>query len=96
LLHCGTKQESAVWDAQEQCVDRYLSRVLSLSPARVVVIFGALAAYALRDHLDQAARYDLHGPVRLADADRWLLKLPLANSRGVPKTVAAEVLLTSR
>jgi hypothetical protein len=91
VVHCGTRQESAVWNAQEQCVDRYLSRVLSLSPARVVVIFGALAAYAMREQLDQAARYGLHGPVRLADTDRWLLKLPHPNSRGVPKTVAAYV-----
>jgi hypothetical protein len=91
VVHCGTRQESAVWEAQDQCVDRYLTRVLSVSPARLVVIFGALAAYALREHLDQAARYGLHGPVRLADADRWLLKLPHPNSRGVPKTVAAYV-----
>jgi hypothetical protein len=91
VVHCGTRQETAVWEAQEQCVDRSLSRVLSLSPERVVVVFGALAAYALREHLDQAARYGLHGPVRLADADRWLLNLPHPNSRGVPKTINAYV-----
>ena len=89
VVHCGTRHEAAVWEARTQCVELYLRRVLDISPACVVVLFGAHVAAALASVLPGGAPYGLHGPLTLADRDRWLVKLPHPNSRGTSKRVAA-------
>jgi hypothetical protein len=40
VVHCKSKEEIGVRDAQIECSSRYLSRILALSGARVIVVVG--------------------------------------------------------
>lgn len=43
VVHCKSKAETGVVDAVDTCVDRYLSGILAVSGARVVIVLGAQA-----------------------------------------------------
>lgn len=56
-MHCKSTKERGVADARSFCSDRYLTSVLALSPAQVVVFLG--------DHAERAAHYVLGLPPTL-------------------------------
>jgi hypothetical protein len=69
VVHCRSGGERGVGKALETCVDLYLTPVLRLSPARLVVVFGDHAKNVLRSRyeLDPArvtAPKELEGVVR--------------------------------
>ncbi len=65
VVHCKSKNEVGVKKAAATCADRYLDRVVALSPAEVVVIVGSHAHDRLATDLDLPKR-----PVRPSTADR--------------------------
>lgn len=92
VVHCNSKSEAtgAVWEALKECGPRYLHPVLARSPAKLVVVVGKVAAAEFaRQGYDPAQR--LIGPTPLADRDRLIAFLPHPNSRGGPKTFAANL-----
>lgn len=92
VVHCNSKTEAtgAVWEALKECGPRYLHPVLARSPAKLVVVVGKVAAAEFaRQGYDPAQR--LIGPTPLADRDRLIAFLPHPNSRGGPKTFAANL-----
>ena len=90
VVHCGSQHEVGVWDAAAECVPRYLHRVVSLSPATVIVVVGAVARAIVRTSVPNLAGDSPYvGPVQWADRVRHVLFLPHPNARGVPKGVAA-------
>lgn len=48
VVHCKSPKERGAKEAAATCGDRYLGRVLGLSPAPVIICLGAIAAGALR------------------------------------------------
>lgn len=89
-MHCGTQHELGVWPAATQCVPRYLERVISLSPAAVVIVVGAVARDIVRAMVPALATPTRHlGPISWAGRERHVLFLPHPNARRIPKGVAA-------
>ncbi|MDA8332688.1 MAG: hypothetical protein M0027_16075 [Candidatus Dormibacteraeota bacterium] len=82
VVHCGGPGQQGVWEALETCTSRYLNRVLSASPARVLIVVGAIARYAFEQHLGQGAQDHLLGPLPVAGRRRILVLVPHPNSRG--------------
>jgi hypothetical protein len=90
VVHCGSQHEIGVWSAAEECVPRYLRRVLGLSPAAIVVVVGALARDIVRSIVPETRGGAAHvGPIHWAGQARYVLFLPHPNARGVRKGVAA-------
>lgn len=84
VVHCKSAGEKGVADAVRTCSDRYLDRILGLSPARVVVALGAVAAKELRRRAaPESNREALIGPVQVVGATRFVLFLPHPNAYGV-------------
>jgi len=72
MVHCGTQHEIGVWDAAQECVPRYLERVLAASAAPVVLVVGAVARDILSSQhpglapgVDHLAKGDVGGRPRL-------------------------------
>lgn len=78
VVHCKSRGEYGVAEARKTCADRYLSRVLGISGAKVLVCFGRQA----HEEVDALLPNDLarNGPI--------ILKLPHPNAR-VRRTAAA-------
>src|SRR5262249_50065955 len=49
VVHCRSADEEGVQAALEPCVERYLSKVLALSPATLIVVFGTVARDVMRE-----------------------------------------------
>jgi hypothetical protein len=90
VVHCGSRKEHEVEHALDQCVDRYLEPVLSISSARVVIVLGSHAASAF-PVLPANPEFGLIGRFRLGRRDRLVVRLPHPNRIGPPKTVSAYV-----
>ncbi len=89
VVHCGSQHEVGVLTAAAECVPRYLNRILSLSPAVVIVVVGAVARDIVRIRVPALAGASHHvGPVPWAGLKRHALFLPHPNARRVPKAIA--------
>jgi hypothetical protein len=89
VVHCGSQHEIGVWAAAGECVPRYLDRVIRLSPAKVVVVVGAVARDIVRSMVPElSGDRKVIGPVDWSSRTRHALFLPHPNARGVPKGVA--------
>jgi hypothetical protein len=90
VVHCGSKHEAGVWPASTECVPRYLTRVLGLSPAVVIAVVGSVARDVVR-RMVPALGANSHNavPMEWAGRRRHVLFLPHPNARGVPKGVVA-------
>ncbi len=83
IVHCKSRDEIGVKDATRECIDRHFEDVVKLSPARVVVLLGAVAR-------------QLFDPIEIGKPmerewqghRRWLVCLPHPNARG-PRKFAA-------
>ena len=83
VVHCKSRDEIGVKAAARECIDRHLKDVVQLSPARVVVLLGAVARQLFDPiEIGKPMERDWHGH------RRWLVCLPHPNARG-PRTLAA-------
>jgi hypothetical protein len=87
VVHCKSKDEIGVAKAAATCGERYLDRILSLSPAGVVVVVGAAA------HGYLAERWQLPIPPsavwrRVGEKDRLVVHLPAPSAFVKAKTFA--------
>ena len=67
------------------CTDLYLDRIVSLSPARVLVVYGAQAKAAVATRLLKGVAQQPITPTTIGGEDRLVVFLPHPNSFG-PKT----------
>ncbi len=65
--------------------------MLLVSPARVAVLVGALARFALTEHLHRDMSDHLLGPVEVGGRDRLLVSLRHPNSRGGVKSFQGQL-----
>ena len=88
VVHCKSADEIGVSAAATFCADRYLTRLLAVSGARVVVVLGGVADAQVRRVFGLPLTGRIHGPVKLGHEERHFAFLPHPNSR-IRKTFAA-------
>lgn len=91
LVHCGSRHEVGVWKAVAECVPRYFDRVMSASPARVVLVVGAVARDIVRATHPELRPSDGNLTTGvLGGRDRLVAYMPHPSAFG-PKTVEAAI-----
>jgi hypothetical protein len=86
VVHCKSRGEEGVGEAREFCSERYLSRTLSASAAKVLVVFGESAKKAFAVNLG-AAMTPVKNHECLALIGRQMAAfLPHPNKRGCSKS----------
>lgn len=95
VVHCKSRKQVGVGEALEFCSDRFLDRVLSISVAHVMIVYGKHARSAIyrRYHsgaitqilLEKLAEFHIGGRSRI------LVFLPAPNEHGSEKTLIANI-----
>lgn len=80
-VRCKSRDEIGVADAADVCSDRYLRRTVEASGARVVVVLGSHARYAIGRVFGLPLGADIEGPVDLGGVPRYFAFLPHPNAR---------------
>jgi uracil-DNA glycosylase len=82
VVHCKSSRETSkgaqvVKAAASHCADLYMTRILSLAPARLVIVIGEIARTALLRHLEVDAPRNLRvwGPLEIAGRSRMVAHL---------------------
>jgi hypothetical protein len=89
VVHCKSREEEGVSEALDRCAKLYLTRVLSISVARVLIVYGKHAKEMIhRCYRPEIKPYG-HGlsRVSITDIPRILAFLPAPNSRGTKKSL---------
>lgn len=84
VVHCKSRKEIRVSEAREFCSDRYLARILNISPANVLIVYGATARQAICRYLGIPTE---GGPIMIEKKPRIFVFLPHPNSRRTKKTL---------
>ncbi len=87
VVHCKSKSEIGVREAEDFCASRYFSRIVSVSGARIIVVLGKPARKVFETELGFPKEGIMHGPTRLSGRERIVTFLPHPNARG-PRTFA--------
>jgi hypothetical protein len=91
IVHCKSRNEIGVSEAREFCSDRYLQRILCVSAARVLIVFGDHAREAVWRYLKLSFGISEQGvltePVIIENISRIFVFLPHPNARGPKKTL---------
>jgi len=95
VVHCKSRNQMGVREALECCSQRYLERVLAISAARVMIVYGEYARYAVCRRYDSGiVSWCLPNKLaefRLGDRSKILVFLPAPNERGSEKTLIANI-----
>ena len=73
VVHCKSRNEIGVKEAQEFCSKRYLDRILSVSAAKVIVVFGQSAKDVVVKQLSRSMRPLSEGGRNLFAQERRLI-----------------------
>jgi uracil-DNA glycosylase len=90
VVHCKSRDEDGVMSALPECARRYLRRVLLLSSAHVIVIFGDTAWRLMSDIFGISGSARVSGPLEIEGHQRMVVCLPHPNARKA-RTVRALV-----
>jgi hypothetical protein len=84
VVHCKSERETGVEAALNECMTRYLQRILAASGSSVIVVLGRYAKRAIcwALGLDPDAVYQLYGPVVIGQRDRLVAFLSHPNAFG--------------
>lgn len=95
VVHCKSRGQEGVFEALDFCSESFLDRVLSMSAAHVIVVYGDHAKRAVHGRYgfgitrqswpEQLAQFHIGGRSRV------LVFLPAPNARKVPKTLIANI-----
>jgi hypothetical protein len=91
VVHCKSRRETGVREAQEFCSGRYLKKILDVSVARVLIVYGRVARDVICRYLGQPKEKMLLDAVDIAGIPRMFVFLPHPNSRGTKKTLEANL-----
>ena len=80
IVHCKSRNNIGVDEALKECAQRYLSRVLEISSAAVVVYVGKKAEHYIKDVLEINENQSLVGPLMHGGRKRLILFLPAPGS----------------
>lgn len=87
VVHCKSQKEFGVDEALQECTNRYLTRVIASSGAKVIVVLGDKAKTAVTNWLGAPASGPVHGPLKIGNRERLLTFIPHSNAR-VQRTFA--------
>src|SRR5215472_4513041 len=92
VVHCKSRNEIGVREAQSFCSNRYLARVISVAAAEVLVVFGEIAADAMRRCFGSSIR-EVNGLniASIGDKTRVVAFLPHPNERGSKKSIEGNI-----
>lgn len=93
VVHCKSKKERGVSEALHFCSERYLERVLFISAAKVLIVYGRLAKDAVHRRFDSLMSPLPNGLslVSIRDNPRILVFLPHPNAIGPLKSLRDNV-----
>jgi hypothetical protein len=91
VVHCGSRSEHGVAAAAPTCAARYLPRIISASPSRVIVLVGRTALHHFSAQTGITLTERIWGPHDLAGRDRCVVSLPHPNARGQKEGVADNI-----
>jgi hypothetical protein len=93
VVHCKSRNEMGVKESQDFCSQRYLERVLSVSVAKVLIVYGKPAKDALHRRLGHLMTPQPQGLslASIGDSPRMLVFLPHPNERGSKKSLKDNV-----
>ncbi|MCL4408085.1 MAG: uracil-DNA glycosylase family protein [Thermotogae bacterium] len=82
VVHCKSPHEYGVSEACRICSQRYLSSVISLSPAKVIIILGSTAKGVFNSYYNISTdeNHKLIGPIQIENGERYIVFLPHPNS----------------
>ena len=89
IVHCKSRNEMGVAEAQAFCSDRYLGRILSIAAARILIVYGTRARQAICRHFGLGAEETtarIFGPTEIAGTSRMLVFLPHPSARRANKS----------
>jgi len=82
VVHCKSRNEIGVKQAQEKCVETYLLRILELSAAKVIVVLGAQARQAIQGKFSIPKGLVVSESIKIGKHERLFAFLPHPNARG--------------
>lgn len=82
VVHCKSRKEAGVLEALPECASRYLRRVVALSQARVIVVFGKTIRATVKHEFGVPESEQVFGPMLIEGCLRYLAFLPHPNARG--------------
>ncbi len=91
IVHCKSRGEEGVLEAEEFCADQYLERILESAAAHVVVALGGVAKRQIRRVFPLLRNSRVAGPLAISSRERWFVFLPHPNQRGPKKSFAANL-----
>lgn len=80
VVHCKSRKNEGVKQALKECSDRYLSRVLSHSDAKVIVCLGVLVEQIVREKLAIPPGVRVYGPAEISGKIRHVVFSAQPNS----------------
>lgn len=83
IVHCKSHREIGVEQAQKQCIQTYLRRILELAKARVIVVLGAHARHVIKGEFEIPPSKFLSEPIEIGGHQRLFTFLPHPNARDV-------------
>ncbi|MDY7014373.1 MAG: uracil-DNA glycosylase family protein [Cyanobacteriota bacterium] len=81
IVHCKSHNEIGVEQAQEQCVQAYLRRILELAKARVIVVLGVRARKVIQREFEIPTEQLLSESIEIGGYQRFFTFLPHPNAR---------------
>ena len=93
VVHCKSRKEEGVKEAQEYCSQRYLKSVLTISAAKIFVVYGKVAKGEVRRYFGSSLlRLPNHlESLSVGGHSRIIAFLPAPNARGGEKSLRANI-----
>lgn len=93
IVHCKSRDEEGVKEASDCCSNRYLERILSISAAKALIVYGVHARGAITNRFRSRMKSRGHNlcELSLEEKSRIVAFLPHPNERGTEKTLIANV-----
>lgn len=82
VVHCSSRSEAGVPEASNECARRYLQRVVKLSGAKVIVVFGTTIKNTVKREFG-LPEGNVFGPIDVGERKRYVVFLPHPNARQV-------------
>jgi hypothetical protein len=80
VVHCKSRTEKDInKETVNECVKRYLQRVVELSGAKVIVVMGSKARKAVKDEF-RLSDGSMFGPLHIGQRERYIVFLPHPNA----------------
>lgn len=81
IVHCKSLREFGVKQAQAECVESYLLRVLEQAGAKVIVVLGARARGIIQNQFNIPESVSVSEPIKIESLERLITFLPHPNAQ---------------